>query len=86
MPSRALLEYLTRHQRAFREIARHRNATATALLRCLSDHRTRPIAAGHPALPPEVVAELVADDDGRAVESAAANPSLSPAVMSKLMP
>ncbi|EFL29352.1 leucine rich repeat variant (3 repeats) [Streptomyces himastatinicus ATCC 53653] len=86
----ALLEDLTRHvppvRKVFREVARHRNATGPALLACLTDRRARPIAAGHPALPPPVIAELLADDDWRVVEAAAANPSLSPTVMSKLAP
>ncbi|MER5897789.1 hypothetical protein [Streptomyces sp. NPDC001876] len=86
----ALLEYLTRHeppvQKAFREIARHPNATAPALVACLADHQARPIAAGHPALPPLVVAELLTDRDGQVAEAAAANPSLPLAVMAELLP
>ncbi|MFI2367586.1 hypothetical protein [Streptomyces sp. NPDC018833] len=86
----ALLEDLTGHvppvQKAFREVARHRNATGPALLACLADRRARPIAAAHPALPPTVLVELLADDDWRVVEAAAANPSLPPTVMSKLAP
>ncbi|MFD4690900.1 hypothetical protein [Streptomyces sp. NPDC058463] len=86
----ALLEYLTRHeppvQKAFRAIARHPNATAPALLACLADHQARPIAAGHPALPPLVVAELLTDTNGQVAEAAAANPSLPPAVMADLLP
>ncbi|MFD9541497.1 hypothetical protein [Streptomyces sp. NPDC060022] len=86
----ALLEYLTRHeppvQKAFREIARHPNATAPALLACLADHQARPIAAGHPALPPLVVAELLTDTNGQVAEAAAANPSLPLAVMADLLP
>jgi len=61
--SPALLEELARHQppvpKALREIARHRNATAPALLACLVDKQARPIAAGHPALPPQVIVELL---------------------------
>ncbi|WP_405691299.1 hypothetical protein [Streptomyces sp. NBC_00057] len=85
----ALLEDLTRNepsvQKAFREIARHRNATASALLACLADKQARPIAAGHPALPPPVIVELLTDADWQVVEAAAANPSLPPAVISDLM-
>ncbi|MFE7466762.1 hypothetical protein ACFU6R_22030 [Streptomyces sp. NPDC057499] len=85
----ALLEDLVRHeptvQKVFREVARHRGATASALLVCLTDERARPVAAGHPALPPPVVAELLADADWQVVEAAAANPSLPPAVMSDLV-
>ncbi|MFD5658492.1 hypothetical protein [Streptomyces hirsutus] len=87
--SPALLEYLTRHepptQKAFREIARHRNATARALLACLADRQARPIAAGHPALPPPVVVDLLTDTDWQVVEAAAANPSLPLAVLSDLV-
>ncbi|MFE3638934.1 hypothetical protein [Streptomyces sp. NPDC059168] len=88
--SPALLEDLTRHvppvQKAFREVARHRNATGPALRACLADRQARPIAAGHPALPPPLIVELLADDDWRVVEAAAANPSLSPTVMAELVP
>ncbi|MFJ6080797.1 hypothetical protein ACIQI8_05285 [Streptomyces sp. NPDC092369] len=88
--SPALLEDLTRHEppvrKAFREIARHRNATARTLFACLADGDARPMAAGHPALPAAVVVELLADADWRVVEAAAANPSLPLAVMSDLVP
>ncbi|WP_354645372.1 hypothetical protein [Kitasatospora camelliae] len=86
----ALLEHLARHQppvqKAFREIARHHHATAPALLACLTDRQARPIAAGHPALPPAVIVELLADDNWQVVEAAAANPSLPPASMLELVP
>ncbi|MFJ4572148.1 hypothetical protein ACIP4W_12075 [Streptomyces sp. NPDC088846] len=86
----ALLADLTRHvppvKKALREVARHRDATGPALLACLADRRARPIAAGHPALPPQAVVELLADDDWRVVEAAAANPSLPSAVMAELVP
>jgi hypothetical protein len=86
----ALLEDLTRHEppvrKAFREVARHRNATGPALHNCLADKQARPLAAGHPALPPQVIAELLTDPDWRVVEAAAANPSLPLAVMSDLVP
>ncbi|GII96512.1 hypothetical protein [Sinosporangium siamense] len=85
-----LLEELTAHRppvrKALREIAAHRHATAPALLVCLSDHKARPLAAAHPALPPQVIAELLADEDWQVVEAAAANPSLPPTVMSTLLP
>ncbi|WP_324789332.1 hypothetical protein [Streptomyces sp. H51] len=85
----ALLEDLARHeppvQKAFREVARHRNATALALLTCLTDARARPMAAGHPALPQPVIAELLTDAAPRVAEAAAANPSLPLAVMSDLL-
>ncbi|GAA3446882.1 hypothetical protein Pve01_46540 [Planomonospora venezuelensis] len=88
--SPALLEDLARHEppvrKALREIARHRNATAPALLVCLSDWQARPLAAGHPALPPQVIVELLTDDDWQVVEAAASNPALPPEVMSMLAP
>uniref|UniRef100_A0AAU2VCQ0 DUF2336 domain-containing protein n=1 Tax=Streptomyces sp. NBC_00003 TaxID=2903608 RepID=A0AAU2VCQ0_9ACTN len=88
--SAALLEDLTRHEpsvrKAFREVARHRNATAPALLACLADRRARPTAAGHPALPPPAIVELLTDTDGEVAEAAAANPSLPVAVMAESVP
>ncbi|MYV61901.1 hypothetical protein GTW37_23340 [Streptomyces sp. SID4931] len=87
--SPALLEDLTRHvppvRKALREVARHRAATGPALRACLADRRARPIAAGHPALPPQAIVELLADDDWQVVEAAAANPSLPQAVMAELV-
>ncbi|MEV7807577.1 hypothetical protein AB0O28_31975 [Microbispora sp. NPDC088329] len=87
--SPALLEDLVRHRppvrKAFREVARHPHATARALSACLHDREARPVAAGHPALPPEVVVELLADDNWQVVEAAAANPSLPLTVMSALV-
>lgn len=86
----ALLEELTRHeppvQKAFREVARHRNATGPALRNCLAVRQARPVAAGHPALPPQVIAELLTDTDCQVAEAAATNPSLPLAVMSDLVP
>ncbi|MFF3468963.1 hypothetical protein [Streptomyces sp. NPDC002619] len=86
----ALLEYLTRHmtpvRKALREVARHRNATGPALFVCLTDQDARRIAAGHAALPPETIVELLADHDWQVVEAAAANPSLPLAVMVELIP
>ncbi|WP_031080161.1 hypothetical protein [Streptomyces sp. NRRL S-118] len=83
-----LLERLARQERpprkALREIARHPRATAAALTACLADPRARPLAAAHPALPPQVVAELLADDDPQVGAAAAANPSLPPAEMARL--
>ncbi|MFI2433589.1 hypothetical protein [Streptomyces sp. NPDC018693] len=87
--SPALLHDLTRHQppvrKALREIARHRNATASALLPCLADPRARPLAAAHPALPPPTIVELLADAEDHVAEAAATNPSLPPTVMSHLV-
>ncbi|MGW6713486.1 hypothetical protein ACWF9X_02780 [Streptomyces globisporus] len=86
----ALLAELARHEppvrTALRLIAGHTNATATALLVCLEDAEARPVAAGHPALPPKFVADLVAGADRRSAEAAAANPSLPHTVMAELLP
>ncbi|GLY20116.1 hypothetical protein Kisp01_71300 [Kineosporia sp. NBRC 101677] len=86
----ALLEDLARHrpvvQKAFREIARHRNASVPALLACLADPQARPIAASHAALPPPIIQELLTDPDERVAEAAAANPSLPLNVMWESMP
>ncbi|MEU1534011.1 hypothetical protein [Streptomyces fagopyri] len=88
--SAGLLEDLTRHEppvdKAFREVARRRNASARALLACLAHVQARPIAARHPALPPSVIVELLTDTDRQVAEAAAANPSLPPTVMSDLVP
>ncbi|MFF2523271.1 hypothetical protein [Streptomyces liangshanensis] len=86
----ALLEELTGHRppvrKALRAVAQHARATAPALLACLADRQARPLAAGHPALPPPVVVELLTDADPATAEAAAANPSLPPAVMADLVP
>ncbi|BCY05126.1 DUF2336 domain-containing protein [Actinoplanes sp. L3-i22] len=73
--------------KALREIARHPNAGAEALEICLAavGERARPIAAAHPALAPERVAELLADPDPQVAESAAGNPSLPVAEMTRLI-
>ncbi|MEV7341970.1 hypothetical protein [Streptomyces sp. NPDC093544] len=88
--SAALLEDLAGHEppghKVFREIARHRNATAPSLLACLASRDARSLAAGHPALPPHVMVELLSHDDWQVAEAAASNPSLPPAVMSELVP
>ncbi|WP_326774734.1 hypothetical protein [Streptomyces sp. NBC_01445] len=79
------VEHRSPAQKLLREIARHRNATAPALLACLSDVRARPLAAAHRALPPAVIAELLADDDPHVAAAAAANPSLPPGLMWTLL-
>ncbi|WIM96760.1 hypothetical protein ACTOB_000222 [Actinoplanes oblitus] len=87
-PADLLLDLARRDPRvpkALREIARHPNAGAAALECCLTDERARPIAAGHPALPPDRVAELLGDADPRVAESAAGNPSLPIPEMSRLI-
>ncbi|GAA0930796.1 hypothetical protein [Nonomuraea longicatena] len=85
-----LLEELTQHrppvQKVFREVARHRNATAAALAACLADRRARPLAACHGALPSTVIVGLLDDEDWQVVKAAAANPSLPRSVMSRLIP
>ncbi|MEV0729347.1 hypothetical protein [Polymorphospora sp. NPDC050346] len=83
-----LLHHIAVHapaRKALREIARHANATAPALLRCLDDDRARPVAARHPALPARTVVELLADPDPDVVEAAAANPSLPRPAMESLL-
>ncbi len=57
-------------------IAAQHNASVPVLLRCLADPQARPIAARHPALPPDRIAELLTDPDQQVAEAAAANPSL----------
>lgn len=88
--SGALLEHLAHDcppvHEAFREIAVHPHATPRALLVCLTDGRARPLAAAHPALPPQVLVELLADDDGHVAKAAAGNASLPGAVMRNLVP
>lgn len=85
----ALLADLVRHEptarKVFREVVRHRAAPASAVLACLADDKARPVAAGHPALPPQVIVELLCDPDPKVAEAAAANPSLPPAVMADLL-
>lgn len=86
----ALLEEVTRHEppvrKALQEVARHRNATAAALLACLGDEEARPLAAGHPALPPQTIADLLTGTDRQVAEQAAANPSLPQKMMRDLLP
>ncbi|MFB0617802.1 hypothetical protein [Streptomyces sp. AGS-58] len=72
--------------KALREVARHPRATGPALLATPADGRARPTTAGHPALPPRVIIGLLADDDRRVVQAAAADPSLPAAVMARLVP
>ncbi|MFI1191196.1 hypothetical protein [Streptomyces californicus] len=86
----ALLAELARHRppvrKALRAIAGHANATAPALLACLDDPEARVVAAGHPALPAEVITALITGADLRSAEAAAANPSLPHTVMTELLP
>ncbi|GAB3668517.1 hypothetical protein GCM10027589_35060 [Actinocorallia lasiicapitis] len=81
----ALLEEISRLQppvkRALREIAQHPRATVPALASCLKDPIARPIAAGHPALPAEMIVALLDDAIPAVAEGAAANPSLPTPVM-----
>ncbi|MFD9302015.1 hypothetical protein ACFWCB_04810 [Streptomyces sp. NPDC060048] len=84
-----LLEELARHDppalRAWRAIAVHANATETALLPCLVDHKAGPDAARHPALSGPVLVELLTHDSPEIAEAAAANPSLPRAAMEDLI-
>ncbi|MFJ7587791.1 hypothetical protein ACIQZO_10455 [Streptomyces sp. NPDC097617] len=88
--SGALLELVTRHRpgvrKALKEVAKHPRATGPALLACLADRTARPLAAAHPALPPEAVVDLLSDEDRWVTEAAAGNPALPPAVMERLIP
>ncbi|MFB7469823.1 hypothetical protein [Kitasatospora sp. NPDC056184] len=87
--SPALLADLARHrppvQKALRAIAAHPRATAPALTVCLADRQARPVAAAHPALPADVLVELLGDPLPGIVEVAAANPALPPAVARTLL-
>ncbi|PWK66738.1 leucine rich repeat (LRR) protein [Streptomyces sp. CG 926] len=88
--SGALLEFVALHRpgvrRALKEVAKHPHATGPALLACLPDRTARPLAAAHPALPPEVITGLLTDENRRVAEEAAGNPSLPRAVMVELVP
>ncbi|MFD7554892.1 hypothetical protein ACFV9E_10200 [Streptomyces sp. NPDC059835] len=85
----SLLTELARHgppaRRALREIAKHRNATAEALVPCLADRRARRDAAAHPALAEPVLIGLLDDADEELAQAAAENPSLPPSVMEDLV-
>ncbi|MFC4122561.1 hypothetical protein [Nonomuraea zeae] len=85
----ALLERISRLRppvpKALREIAKQPQAGVPALVACLADPRARPVAAGHPALPPEMIVALLDDDQPGVVENAAANPSLPVPVMIDLV-
>ncbi|HEV2633605.1 MAG TPA: hypothetical protein VGX23_00570 [Actinocrinis sp.] len=85
-----LLEHLSQQNppaaKALREIARHPNATPTALLACLTNHKVRPIAARHSALPPSAIVELINDESWQVAAAAAANPFLPLTVMAILVP
>lgn len=84
-----LLQELSRFhppvQKAFREIAAHPNATAPALLACLTDHQARRIAVQHPAMPAHAIAELLNDPDPHVAESSAASPHVPIKAMRMLM-
>ncbi|MFD8735330.1 hypothetical protein ACFV06_10430 [Streptomyces sp. NPDC059618] len=84
-----LLEHLARRSpplhKVFKEIARHRNASADALIACLADRHAKPPAALHPALPPRVIVQLLSDPEPRVAGAAAANPSLPRTVMEDLV-
>ncbi|MFC5183043.1 hypothetical protein [Actinomadura harenae] len=70
------LAALNPSQDALIGIARHTNATPTALLPCLTNPKAKRHAAAHPALPPQTVLALLADEDPHVAEAAAANPAL----------
>ncbi|HWS33741.1 MAG TPA: hypothetical protein VN408_13500 [Actinoplanes sp.] len=87
--SAGLLFDLARHlppvPKVFREIAGRADAPAEVLELCLADPRARPIAAAHPALPPDRIVELLADGDDRVAAAAAANPALPVSEMFRLL-
>ncbi|HKT02048.1 MAG TPA: hypothetical protein VJT31_21180 [Rugosimonospora sp.] len=72
-------------QKAYREIARHPNATSRVLELCLRDDQARQIAARHPALPVPTLLRLLDDARPRVVEAAAANPALPEQAMRALL-
>ena len=84
-----LLHDLARHvprvQKVFRRIASHPNVTAATLVLCLGDSQAAPIAAGHLALAPVIIGELVHDDRPLVAEAAAANPALPRIEMERLI-
>ncbi|WP_418960256.1 hypothetical protein [Streptomyces tritici] len=73
-------------RRALQAIATHPHATPAALAPCLAHPRARPAAAGHPALPPDVLVSLLADPGEDVAEAAAGNPSLPVEAMARLVP
>ncbi|MGK5556146.1 hypothetical protein ACSNOI_31470 [Actinomadura kijaniata] len=77
-PAALLEELAVRHPvaKVLRAVARRPDATAAMLRACLDDRRARRVAAGHPALPPDVLAALLDDADRETATAAAANPSL----------
>ncbi|MEU3462320.1 hypothetical protein ABZ721_20590 [Streptomyces sp. NPDC006733] len=72
-------------RKALRPIARHPAATAETLLICLEHSDSRRHAALHPALPPEVVVELLGYPDWAVASAAAENSALPVAVMERLL-
>ncbi|AUG75803.1 hypothetical protein CFP65_0877 [Kitasatospora sp. MMS16-BH015] len=86
----AVLERLTEQpasaRKLFREVARHPNASVTALIACLTDREARPIAAGRPELPTGALRGLLADELPGVVTAAAANPALPEATIRSLLP
>lgn len=71
--------------RVLRAVAGRADARGAALVACLGEARARRVAAGHPALPVEVIVELLGHEDGKVAEAAAANPSLPVEVMLRLL-
>ncbi|MHC5907028.1 hypothetical protein ACVNF4_24470 [Streptomyces sp. S6] len=85
-----LLEELALHVppvvAVLRAVAGRADASPAALAACLGDVRARLTAAAHPALPVEVIVELLGHEDEDVVRAAAANPSLPVDVMLRLLP
>ncbi|MFG2822818.1 hypothetical protein ACGFX4_25725 [Kitasatospora sp. NPDC048365] len=73
-------------RKALRAVARRPDAPADALRACLDDPKAGPLAAAHPALPPDLVVTLLHGPDQALAEAAASNPALPPAAMAALLP
>ncbi|MCM2418512.1 hypothetical protein [Streptomyces sp. RKAG293] len=72
-------------RKALRSIARHPSATAETLLICLEHSDGRRYAVQHPAMPPALLVELLADPDWDLASGAAENSALPTAVMERLL-
>ncbi|MFI9101645.1 hypothetical protein ACIGXA_14090 [Streptomyces fildesensis] len=72
-------------RKALRPIARHPSATAETLLICLEHRDGRRHAVRHPAMPPALLVELLADPDWEVASGAAGNSALPTAAMERLL-
>ncbi|GAQ58777.1 hypothetical protein [Streptomyces acidiscabies] len=71
--------------KVLRAVAGRADAHGAALVACLGEVRARRVAAAHPALPVEVIVELLGHEEDDVVEAAASNPSLPVEVMLRLL-